>query len=393
MGHRCPIVLSVKFDSSAQELHVLISKAEIPSINGLYTPFGGFNHCIKYKNDTGAIIFFDNGRWKANKDDDTNSFVYCMEPSRASRHLLSGQWSSENSGTCQVTVEERCKGKQVNVSARVISTDFKPAYAADGGYVYYPSVYNKKQCRIQKAGRWCKGECKIAIGLASDEKCWAESYGDHLDGLAGITGHSKGIVLQVIEPDGQLGQGQCEEMAMACVRNVPVYLCTTKTNGMGETVFQFWDPRIVKVQRVLKLEVEGNFVNPLVRELQKVRSLTPGYHVRCGWRGPCCLYVLRESVISEVTGCSPEMEAPIRQAYAAAFVHQLQLRLAEPSAVAPAAVCAGTSNLFKRVSHNKAPEAADGSSCTGQQCALVAPPDSALVAPPDSAGLTVIRRI
>merc|ERR1719461_953628 len=121
--------------------------------------------------------------------------------------------------------------------------DFLEAYTGSGGHVYYPSIYDKDICEVYTytPARWCKGECGCGSGPMTDAVCWALSYSDKLDGIAGKKGYPAGIMLQVIEPDGELGPGQHQEIAMALDRGIPIYLCETKDlRGSGHDTFYFW---------------------------------------------------------------------------------------------------------------------------------------------------------
>jgi len=153
-------------------------------------------------------------------------------------------WESHRGRRCPVILSVRFDqhaqtgsfngNDHVSESARVVNADFAEAYTASGGYVYYPSKYNKDICQVYDytPARWCKGKC--GSPPITDDVCWALSYSDKLDGIAGKKAHPSGIMLQVIEPDGQLGKGQHQEIAMALDCGIPVYLCQTndvQSNG------------------------------------------------------------------------------------------------------------------------------------------------------------------
>eukprot|EP00401_Gymnodinium_catenatum_P045423 CAMPEP_0117528050 /NCGR_PEP_ID=MMETSP0784-20121206/37114_1 /TAXON_ID=39447 /ORGANISM="" /LENGTH=205 /DNA_ID=CAMNT_0005324323 /DNA_START=171 /DNA_END=785 /DNA_ORIENTATION=- len=162
-GRRCPIVLSVKFSSSAQR-----------DEDDLFT---------HVKTDLGRMM-------KTYKED-----------------------------VCFAHGAERVMNK------------LAPAYTKSGGYVYYPSNYNKDVCKLQQAGQRCYGKCGNGCKPTGDS-CWAYSFRWHLEGLTGLRGHSQGIMLQVVErPEGGrsggLGPGQEEETAMAQELRVPIWRIET----------------------------------------------------------------------------------------------------------------------------------------------------------------------
>jgi serine/threonine protein kinase len=85
---------------------VTISDADISAFNGVYETAGLLNNHTKYKNANGAIIYFDDDKWKVNKEDNTDEFVYYMEAPSTRKLPPSGKWSSKNGETCQVQAED-----------------------------------------------------------------------------------------------------------------------------------------------------------------------------------------------------------------------------------------------------------------------------------------------
>ncbi|CAK0841450.1 unnamed protein product [Prorocentrum cordatum] len=105
-------------------------------------------------------------------------------------------------------------------AAHEVHLKLKPKYEESGGYLYYPSSFNKKRCREQKAGRRCHGECGSLRSKPSEDSCWAFSFRWHLNLISGW-----GIMLQTVERDGILGEGQEEEAVMAASLRIPIVQC------------------------------------------------------------------------------------------------------------------------------------------------------------------------
>ncbi|CAE7330416.1 unnamed protein product, partial [Symbiodinium pilosum] len=131
--------------------------------------------------------------------------------------------SKEAKNVFSLCATARTKRKEVSQQgAAILGHNFRRGYTAVGGYVYYPNMFRKSSCCIHRQlGRWCKGLCKSG-GKPTNADCWAYSFRYHLSGGHGE--HRKQIVmLQVVEPDGILGPGQEEEVAMAEDLQVPIY--------------------------------------------------------------------------------------------------------------------------------------------------------------------------
>lgn len=146
---------------------------------------------------------------------------------------------------CPLLLSVRCHwdGDVVYESARAVNAEFKGAYEQGGGCVYCPrSDLVPMACRAQDDGAWCLGECQAQNGPPADDACWACTYAYSLDCLAGKHGHQRGIVLQVVERDRQLGSRQHEELAMAQKRGVPIFVCETQwqdIDGCARQTFIF----------------------------------------------------------------------------------------------------------------------------------------------------------
>lgn len=106
-------------DERLKEEQVAISDATIAQSNGSYRDVDSLNGYSKYKNRHGAVIYFKDGHWRANVEDDTDKFVYRphhREAAAAPRVKVrdhssdsmppEGEWYNEDSsGTCMVKVE------------------------------------------------------------------------------------------------------------------------------------------------------------------------------------------------------------------------------------------------------------------------------------------------
>lgn len=160
-------------------------------------------------------------------------------------------WEESMGARCPVGLSIRCdrspqtgewSGDAAFESARAALGEFKAAYEQGGGCIYNPAKRSRTNCKVQRDSRWCLGECELLGGPPSDNSCWATSYGYLLDCLAGRHGHQRGVVLQVVERDRQLGQAQHEELAMAQKRGLPIYVCETQwqdLDGVARQTFIF----------------------------------------------------------------------------------------------------------------------------------------------------------
>lgn len=72
--------------------------------DGAYRPDGTFNNRTKFKSTKGAIIYFDQGQWRANKEDKTDAFVFFVDSSAMTPP--SGKWTSDRGGFCLVQGED-----------------------------------------------------------------------------------------------------------------------------------------------------------------------------------------------------------------------------------------------------------------------------------------------
>ncbi|CAK0864411.1 unnamed protein product [Prorocentrum cordatum] len=111
-------------------------------------------------------------------------------------------------------------GSSKAAAAHEVHLKLKPKYEDYGGYLYYPSSFNKKRCRKQRAGRRCHGECGSLRSKPSEYSCLASSFSCHLTLISGW-----GIMLQTVERDGILGEGQEEEADMAASLRIPIVQC------------------------------------------------------------------------------------------------------------------------------------------------------------------------
>lgn len=83
------------------EPEVNITKADEKECNGDYTTDGSANGRAKYKNEHGAIIFFSEGKWKVNIEDDMDDFIYSID--HAGAYPQSDEWKKSGAaGACTV---------------------------------------------------------------------------------------------------------------------------------------------------------------------------------------------------------------------------------------------------------------------------------------------------
>jgi len=121
-----------------------------------------------------------------------------------------------------VKFDAHAQGSQAKATAaHHIHLALKPKYEKRGGYFFHPNVSNKSVCADQKAGRRCYGACGNFKQRPTAASCWTLSFRWHLIQLCGW-----GCMLQVMEPDGVLGDRQKEEAEMARRLHLPIWKCT-----------------------------------------------------------------------------------------------------------------------------------------------------------------------
>jgi len=87
---------------------------------------------------------------------------------------------------------------------------------------HYPNRENNGLCRLKRRSKHacCYGLCGRGIPRTDIRECWAFKFRWELEKI-----RSCGIMLQVVEPDGELGHGQQEEENMAFELGIPVFTC------------------------------------------------------------------------------------------------------------------------------------------------------------------------
>jgi len=113
-------------------------------------------------------------------------------------------------------------------SAHMIDLILRRQYEDRGGYLYYPSRFDKSRCDKQRRGTMCYGECGDLNCKPNNNSCWAFSFRWHLHLI-----QHWGIMLQVLEADGKLGAGQVEEQIMARRLDLPVVQCEYKQKELA----------------------------------------------------------------------------------------------------------------------------------------------------------------